>query len=192
MSVTSINIVTPAASASVSTANAKTHLVIEHSNDDALIDSYVLAAQQEVETYTNRIFISTVIDFYLSNFPVNGIVLPYSPVAAISSIKYYDSDNIQQTWDSSNYHYNIYEEPCKIRYVNSFPGTYKYRSDAVVVRCTVGYINAEAVPASLILAVKLLMADKYENRTDVPREMFTAWMRMAYPSRVWHNPLENG
>ena len=188
---TSVAIYTAAASASVSTANAKAHLKVEHSNDDTLIDGYVKAAEGEVESYTNRTMISTVYDYYLSAFPKNGIVLPFSPVSAVTSIKYYDSSNVEQTLASSNYYYNIYEEPCVIRYVDSAPSTYEDRSNAVVVRFTAGYAAAANIPAPLVQAIKLLMADLYENRTDVPREAFTAWMRCAYPLRVYHEPEEN-
>jgi uncharacterized phiE125 gp8 family phage protein len=187
----STNIYAAAGSSSVTTANAKAHLKVEHSADDTLIDGYVLAAQSEVETFTNRVLISTTFDLYLTDFPKNGIVLPFSPVSAITSIKYYDGSNVQQTWAASNYHYNIYEEPCVIRYVDSAPDVYEDRSDAVIIRFTAGYANAAAIPAPLVQAVKLLMADLYENRTDVPREAFTAWMRRAYPYRIFHEPEEN-
>lgn len=187
----SINITSAAASSSVTTANAKVHLKVEHSADDTYIDGLVTAAEREVETYTNRIMIATTLDFFLSDFPVNGIVLPFSPVTAITSIKYYDSSNVLQTWAATNYHYNIYEEPTVIRYVDSAPDVYEDRSDAVQIRITVGYANAAAIPAPLIQAIKLLMADLYENRTDVPREAFTSWMRRAYPYRVFHSPEEN-
>jgi uncharacterized phiE125 gp8 family phage protein len=128
---------------------------------------------------------------YLTSFPENGIVLPFSPVTAITSVKYYDTSNSLQTWAATNYHYNLYEEPCVIRYVDSAPSTYTDRSDAVVIRFTAGYADAAAVPAPLIQAIKLLLADLYENRTDVPREMFTAWMRRAYPYKIFHEPEEN-
>lgn len=187
----STNIYTAAAAASVSTVNAKAHLKVEHSNDDTLIDGYVTAAEREVEAYTNRTMISTVYDLYLTDFPVNGIVLPFSPVTAIASIKYYDTNNVQQTWASTNYHYNIYEEPTVIRYVDTAPDVYEDRSDAVVIRFTAGYANAAAIPAPLVQAIKLLMADLYENRVDVPREAFTAWQRRSYPYRVFHEPHEN-
>lgn len=187
----STNIYTAAASASVSTANAKAHLRVEHSDDDTLIDAYVQAAEKEVEGYTNRTLISTVYDLYLTDFPANGIVLPFSPVTAIASIKYYNGSNVETTWDTANYHYNIYEEPCIIRYTDSTPDVYEDRSNAVVVRFTAGYANAAAIPAPLVQAVKLLVGDLYENRTDVPREAFTAWMRRSYQYRVWHEPEEN-
>lgn len=187
----SLSIYTAAGSASVSTANAKAHLKVEHSNDDTLIDGYVQAAEKEVEAFTNRTIISTVYDFTLTEFPANGIVLPVSPVSAIASIKYYDASNTLQTWASSNYHYNVNEEPCIIRYVDSVPDTYEDRSDAVVVRFTAGYANAAAIPAPLVQAIKLKLGDYYENRIDAPREMFSAWMRLAYPYRVWHEPFEN-
>jgi len=137
--------------------------------------------------------ISTIFDLYLTDFPANGIVLPFSPVSAITSIKYYDTANVQQTWATANYHYNIYEEPCVIRYTSSKPAVYSGRSNSVVVNFTAGYANAAAIPAPLIQAIKLLLSDSYENRVDGNEngaKIRTSQMIM-YPHRVFHNPLEN-
>ena len=191
MNYQSVNKTAAAASLSVSTADAKSHLKVEHSADDTLIEAYVAAAQDEVESYTNRVLISSTFVMYLKEFPKYGIVLPFSPVVSITHIKYYDGSNILQTWATSNYHYNIYEEPCVIRYTDSAPDVYEDRSDTVQITFVAGYANAAAVPAPLIQATKLLLADLYENRTDVPREAFTSWMRRAYPYRVFHQPQEN-
>lgn len=188
----STNITTAAATASVSTANAKSHLKVEHSDDDTYIDGLVTAATQEVENITSRTMISTTYDMYLTEFPKDGIVLPFSPVSSITSVKYYNGSNVETTWDSSNYHYNIYEQPCVIRYVDDYPDTYEDRSDAVVVRFVAGYANAAAIPAQLIQAIKMIIGEYYETRSDVPRDaVMTAVKRLTWPHIVHHSPNEN-
>ena len=183
---------TAASTASVSTADAKSHLKVEHTTDDTLIGNLVYAAEKVIEADTKRKLISTTYDFYLTDWPVDGIVLPVSPVTSITSVKYYDTDNAQQTWASANYHYNLYEEPTVIRYVDTPPDSYEDRSDAIVVRFVAGYADAAAVPEGLVSAVLLKVGDLYENRVDAPRESTnTAWMHCAAPYKVFHNPEEN-
>lgn len=188
----STNVATAAAAVSVSTADAKSHLKVEHSDDDTYIDSLVLSAEAQTEALTSRKMITQTVDLYLTDFPMHEITLPFSPVTSISYIKYYDGTNTQQTWAASNYNYNIYEEPTVIRYNDSAPDTYEDRSDAVNVRFVVGYANAAAIPAALISAIKLKLADLYENRMEAPRDIArTSWINCARPYMVYHNPEEN-
>ena len=190
---TSIKLITAATSNAVTTAEAKTHLKVDYSDatENTFIDSLIVAAQRQVEAYTNRVLSDTTYELNLSAFPNGGIVLPFSKLKTLTSIKYYDSDNNQQTWANTNYFYEINETPPVIRYVDSPPDAYSYRVDAVTVQFVVGYTSPEIIPAGLEAAIKLLLTDLYENRSDVPREKFTAWKSLAYPYRIWHSTTEN-
>jgi len=161
--------------------------------DQTYLATLLETAQRHVERYTNRVFNDTVYYFYLSDFPKGGIVLPFSPVKSIASIKYYDADNQEQTWDSGNYFFNRSQEPTKIYYDSGVdgPGTYEDRFDAVTVEFTVGYTSPEEAPAGCQSAVYMLLSDMYENRVDQPRERFTTWKMLAYPHRVFHSTTEN-
>jgi len=186
-----LKVKTAAATAAVSTADAKLHLRVTNTEDNTYIDNLVLAATQKVEAFTNRNIIRATFNLYLTGFPKNGIVLPLSPVSSITSIKYYDSDNSLQTYSSASWFYSIYEEPVKVDYIDTPAEAYQYRYDAVDVEFVCGYATAADVPESLISAILLLVGDMYENRVDYPRERFTAWQSLAYPYRVWHSTTEN-
>lgn len=191
---TAVSTKTAATSNIVTTSEAKYHLKVDYGDatDNTYIDTLCEAAQRTVEAYTNRCFSDTTFYFYLSRFPVGGIVLPFSPVKSITAITYYDEDNSLQTLSSDDYFYNIYDEPCVIGYVGgSYPAVYEYRTDAIRVEFVCGYTSPDEIPPACEHAVKVLLTDMYENRTDVPRERFTIWKQLAYPSKVFHAPTEN-
>jgi uncharacterized phiE125 gp8 family phage protein len=177
-----IKTTTAATTNAVTAAEAKSQCRVDHSNDDTYIGVLITAAQNLVEAYTNRRLIQGTFVLLLEEFPKEGIYLPYSPVTSVDSIKYYDAANTQQTWSSSEYYYNIYEEPCLIRYVDGdYPDVYDYRSHPIEVTFKTGYTTPDVVPPALKQAILILVADMYENRLDTPRERFTAWRLLCSP-----------
>ena len=190
---TSIKLITAATSNAVTTAEANywPKVDVSDATDNAFMDTLVVSAQRQVEAYTNRVLNDTVYEFNLSAFPAGGIVLPFSKLKVLTSIKYYDTSNNIQTWADTNYFYDLNETPPVVRYVDSSPDTYNYRVDAVTVKFTVGFTSPEVIPEGLKVAIKYLMTDIYENRVDMPREKFTAWKSIAYPFRIWHSTSDN-
>ena len=174
----------------VSLNEARLHLKVDSTDDNDLIDDLIDAAQETVEAYTNRKLSSETWYLYLDQFPGGDIVLPFSPVTSVASVKYYDQDNSEQTYTvNTDYYTDIKSEPARIRYVNGWDGVYD-KPDAVTVEYVTGYTSS-TIPLSLKQAMLLLVADMYDNRVDMPREKFTTWKALCYPYRVWHNYSEN-
>ncbi len=190
---TSLHTKTAATANLLTTAQAKTHLreEVTDATNDAYIDTLVAAAQQAVEEYTNRKLTAATFYFYLSDFPNDGIVLPFSPVASITSITYYDSANSLQTLAASSYFYNVYDEPCVIKPTDSWPEAYDDRNNAVIVEFLTGYTSPDVCPDALKHAVKLLVGDMYNNRNNTLKERSEMWHLLAAPYRVYHSTLEN-
>lgn len=161
-------VVTPASTYPVSLTEAKSHLKVDTNADDTLITNLIIAATQISEEYTNRFFIETVVNQTSTSF--NGLnELFKSKVRSVTHIKYYDSDNTQQTWASSNYVVNNEFEPCQINLVvgESLPSIAQ-RVDAVECRYTVGYGSAASdVPDVIKQAILLTLGNWYENRMSV-------------------------
>jgi len=190
---TAIQTITPGAQA-ITTADGKQHIHLEYDTaaDNTEVDNMIQAATRQIEAFTNRICMLTVFDLHLTGFPSGGIVLPYSPVTAITTVKYYTDATTQATWAAGNYYYSLYENPVRIRYVgDTYPTAYGYRNDAVTVRFTAGYTNADAVPKSIRQAILLMLGDLYTNRSDAVREKFTLWQMACYGDRVIHDLTEN-
>lgn len=191
---TSLQTKTAATANLLTTAQGLTHLREESdgSTNDAYVDLLIEAAQQKVEEYTNRKLTEATFYFYLTDFPADGIVLPFSPIKSITSVKYYDPDNAQQTLvNNTDYFYHIYEEPCVIRPVDSWPDVYEDRFDAIVVEFVTGYTSPDECPEALKTSIKILLTDLYENRGDMIKERYTTWRLLADHYRVYHSTTEN-
>ena len=152
----------------ITTADAKTFLRVDVSDDDTLIDNLVQAATESAQEYTNRFFIDTIVDEYATTF-TDLKYLYKSPVSSITHIKYYDSSNVQQTLASSVYSLIPAIEPSQIglKVDQSYP-TVAGREDAIECRYTVGYgSTAASVPQAIIQAVYLTIGHWYQNRETV-------------------------
>jgi len=198
MITTAIQIVTPATQA-ITTADGKQQLRVDYAAaaDNTEIDNMIQAATSQVEAFTGRVCMPTVIDFYLTGFPRGGIVLPFSPITVITSIKYYSDAVTQVTWDAANYYYSLYEEPCRINYLNgTAPSVYQYRNDAVTVRCTCGYADVASVPKTIRQAILMQIGEMYQFRNDGNENVamgikFRTSQAMLYPYRIIHDIHEN-
>ena len=159
---------TASTTAVISTADAKAYLKVDISDDDTLIDNLVSSATESAQEYTNRFFTNTTLIQYGTTFTDLGNLLK-SPVSSITHIKYYDSDNSQQTLASSVYSLIPAIEPSVISLkVNQSYPSIADRTDAVECKYVVGYGSASTdVPNAIIEAIYLTIAHWYQNREAV-------------------------
>lgn len=160
-----INQTSAPAAEPLSTAEAKSHLKITHSDDDTLIDSYVKAARLWAENYMHRQLITATWALTLDEFP-DVIELPYPPLASVTSIVYTDSDGDPQTLSSSVYTVDTVSAPGRVylAYGQSWPSVRSIRH-AVTVTYTAGYgASGSSVPENIRAALRILVAHYYEAR----------------------------
>ena len=152
----------------ISTADARQFLKVDITDDDDVINSLVKAATESAQEYTNRFFLSTTLEQYGTTF-ADIRNLFKSPVSEITLVKYYDTDNVQQTLSSSVYQVTPAIEPSTLmlKVDQSYPDVAD-REDAVLVKYTVGYGTATTdVPFAIIQAVYLTIGHWYQNRQEV-------------------------
>ena len=172
----------------LSTADAKTHLRVDHSEEDGLIDDYVEAARRQVELFTRRALVNTTFTLKLDAFPVE-IRTPRSPLSSVTSITHIDCDGNSQTVASSVYDVDTDTEPGRIflKFDQSWPDT-RTINNAVTVTFVAGFGSAaSSVPESLRSAVRLLAAHYYEQREPVVVGTTTAKIPMSVESLLWMN-----
>lgn len=154
----------------LATADLKAQMRVDHSDDDALIDSYALAARQLVELQTNRSLINSTWELCLDCFPSDGVIrLPRAKVSAVSKIEYVNTDGTTVELATTEYRKDLRSEPARItpEYSKLWPVT-RSVTNAVIVTFTAGYGAAgTAVPGPLLQAMKLLVASWYKNRETV-------------------------
>jgi len=132
------------------------------------LNSLIQAAREKVETDTGRAIISQTWDYTFDLFPygLEPIYLPKSPVSSVTSLKYYDTSNVQQTLATTVYKTFLDREPAEIRlkYQQQWPFLYGEQG-VITVRFVCGYgAAATAVPESLKAAMLLLIGTWFENR----------------------------
>jgi len=174
----------------VATDTLMEHIRFTPSDDRLLLQRFVSAARQWVEAYTGR---SLATQTWQASMPslTSPIWLPMAaPLASVTHVKYYDTDNVQQTWASSNYLTPAFHEPAMMEWsaTATLPSVYD-RSDAVQLEYVAGYAQDEC-PESLQMAVLMLAAHFFENReavlvSAISKEVEFAVTALAAPYRVW-------
>jgi len=109
-------------------------------SESALINAYISAVTDKAENYTRRALITQTWEITLDRFPLcRGIALPLSPVQSITSIKYIDTNGVEQTVDPTAYVLTA-GDPAEVYPVYGlyWPST-RTQPDAVTIRYVCGY-----------------------------------------------------
>jgi uncharacterized phiE125 gp8 family phage protein len=160
-------LVTGPSSEPITLAEAKLYLRVDDSTEDALITSIITAARRKFENDTYHYLLPQTWELYLNQNEINAepISLNKSDITAISNVKYYDQSNTQQTLSTNDYQTAIQGRPYSIQ-LTTVPQVYN-RLEAMVIRFTLGYTNAAAVPEDIKIAIKTLIGTLYENRQTI-------------------------
>lgn len=148
----------------VSTAEAKTHLRIDHTDEDTYIGTLVTTARLSLEAMTRRAFVTQTRVARYDSFPA---VFEHhrSPLQSVSSIAYIDTAGASQTLSASLYSVDTYTEPGRVipAYGESWPST-RIVMNAVTETYIAGYGAAAAVPENVKHCIKRLLSHWYEFR----------------------------
>jgi len=166
----SLSTVTEATLNAVELCDAKSHLNVDHNDDDVEITRIVKAATAWVEARIGRHLARTVLMVKYWGFPAT-ICLVDGPVKEVISITYLDVDQVEQTLAADQYNLDAYNRIIYRAYGVSWPSTL-YDWNAVRVTYAVGYYDEtsspvfgnESIPEDLRAGVLLAVGDMYENR----------------------------
>lgn len=164
-----LELVTPATTAPVTLAEAKLFARVDDSTEDALMTEIVSAATKHVEEFTGRQLVTATWKLYLDDFPDADVIqLPKSPLQSVTSVKYLDENNVEQTLSSSYYQVLTKDDPGAIELLPSYswPSTYGIGGQ-VRIQYVAGYGAATYVPEGLKLAVKMIAAHWFGLGRDV-------------------------
>lgn len=164
-----LELVTAPTNEPVSVGQLKDHSRIDWSVEDALIDGYVAAARLQIEDELKRALITQTWDLYLDGWSSFPLVFPLGNLQSVTSIKYYDEDDSEATYSSSNYQVST-GDPGRVTLKTSstLPSTTLRPMDGVIIRFVCGYGDAASdVPAPIRAAIQLRAATLYENRESL-------------------------
>lgn len=179
------SLITPAASRPVTTEAARKACRVDHTDDDGEIETYIDVAVSWLQPPTGwlgRSLLECTLRLDLPGWPHCVIELPAGPVRAITSVKYFDDDNVEQLLDSGDYFLDgdalVWSEAfCEASLYN--------RPGAVRITYTAGYADGDALPAALKQGVLLLVAHLYEHRGDVSEELPASVQALLMPYKRW-------
>ena len=96
--------ITPPAVEPITLAELKTVLLIDTTEHDTRLTNLIVACRQQLEKYIHRALITQTLemryDYCDILFP---LTLWQAPIQSVTSIKLYDTDNAETTWDAANY-----------------------------------------------------------------------------------------
>lgn len=161
----------------ITLTEAKDHLRIFDTSWDDQITMYLKIANEQLFSEANVMAGDAVIEGYTDS--LDDLYLYFGEVASVTSIKYYDSSNVQQTMVAGT-DYVLYNDtyPVKIEFLTS-PALYD-RPDAVEVILQMGYTTTpEAVKGALLLMVKDLFDVADSNYKEMDGTRFSKNTKLA-------------
>ena len=159
-----LTIITDVAAEPVTLTEAKEHLGVSGSDDDSYIPALITAARHRAELYTQRYIEAQTWDYTLDKFPSREFELPINPITSITSVKYFDSDQVEQTLSSANYELDSTSTVARLRPISSenWPATYD-QYNAVTIRIVGGYATT---PLAISQAILMIIGTLYNDRED--------------------------
>lgn len=149
----------------------KEHLRIDATNtsEDPFIDSLILMATEYFQSRSWRQLITATFTQYFDDFPPNHFELDKPPLQSITTIKYQDINNVQQTLAISVFEVDTFSEVGRVVLADgeSFPEVFD-TINAVQVEYKAGFGDTrDNVPDLIKSTIKLIVAHFYENRDMV-------------------------
>lgn len=180
-----IKTITAAQNEPIDKTEAKLHMAIDDTTFDDLIEEYIKAARQYVEAETHRQLVTATYELIADRFAGsnNRIYLPFGQLQSVTSVKYIDTDGVEQTLDSSKYKVSDSREPGFIEpaYSESWP-TARLEADAVRIRFVCGYGAPNTVPGEVKHVLLMLVAHFFEHREAVAMNASAQVVPMGVPT----------
>ncbi|WP_194164535.1 head-tail connector protein [Microvirga thermotolerans] len=148
-------------------AEMKAYLRVDDDAEDGLIGGLVKAARLMVEASARRILVAQRWRLMLHRWPQGGaVLLPVSPLLAVEGVRVYDASGVSESLSPGDYESDALGDPPRILF-RRMPQPGKVHN-GIAIDLRVGYGETpDDVPATLRLAVKILVARWFESRGDV-------------------------
>jgi uncharacterized phiE125 gp8 family phage protein len=168
----------------ITLAEVKAHVRVDHSDDDAMLQTMIDAAVSYVDGYSGvlgRCMIEQTWELYYDAFPCGDLLIPLGKLISVTSVEYVDPvTELYVSWDAANYEIDNVSLDGWVIPVNGWP-IIMDTSNAVRVTFKAGYgATAADVPAAIRQAMMLLIGHWYYNRESVVLGHIVADLPMAF------------
>ena len=183
-------LITPPALEPLTLAEAKAHLRLDASDEDALVNSLITVARQMVEAHTGRALIAQGWRIVLDAWPndntlalppgpfisfgagpnPNTFVLPLGPFISLDAIRVYDAFNVATPLAAGTWYVDAQPGRARLQFTTAPPQPGRAIA-GIEIDVTVGYGPAAGnVPEALRLVMRMLVARWFETRGDAPAD----------------------
>jgi uncharacterized phiE125 gp8 family phage protein len=183
----SLQLITPPAIEPVTLADAKAHLKVDVTDDDALITRLISAARARAEWHTGRGFITQSWRLWRDCWPECGVIeIPLPPLQSVTSVTTYALDDSATVLDPAAYQTDAASSPARLTLkANVLPPINTRAMNAIAIEFTAGYSDdASDVPAPIVEAILEIIAFLYENRGEAPAELPLDALALLAPYRL--------
>ena len=173
-----LTLTTPAAQPALAIEDARAHLRTA-SSEDPYLEGLIAVATAWVEAWLGRALVNRTYTYKLDAFPgqlgyddaprcdsLYELMLPYPPLASVTSVAYKDFANATQTLSTSVYEVDGAPTPGRLRLKvgQDWPGVLDHPLSVTIVYVA-GYGASDAlVPTGIRHALRLLVGHLYEHR----------------------------
>lgn len=194
-----LSVTTEATVDPVSSQEMRDFARLDDSIDTNFLNSFVKAATILCEEYTNRSFINRTLRLHLDGVAEidttlsdgfhegpyqlyfnNYLELPKPPLVSVSSIKYFDEDDTENTWATSNYHVDAESAPARIvlKDGGAWPTSLR-KVNGIQVNYVSGYGDSRSnVPETIRVAIMQTALNMYEHRGEDEKQGFGTGIKL--------------
>ncbi len=154
----------------ITLAEAKAHLRIDSTADDALIQSLIVTSRLHIEAALGLALITQSWSWFLDRWPkALRVALPLRPVQAVTSVRHWRVDATSETLNPALFFLDGHAMPARLAWLGTAPPAEpERRVNGIEIAFTSGFgATAESVPSTIRHALLLLVAHWYENREPV-------------------------
>ena len=146
------------------------HLNFDGTADRAILQTYLSAAIGYVQRVGQVQLMTATYKLYLDRFH-NVMMLPRPPCASVTSVKYLDTDGVEQTLSSSYYLLNNVSKTnpatLTLAYNYQWPSVRNAQYNSVTIEYVAGYTNADSVPEDYKQVIRAKVGTMTEHREGV-------------------------
>ena len=185
----SIVVITPPASEPISLAEAKLFLRVDHSIEDDLVATLIIAAREAVEASCGRALIKRRVRESLDIWrqdAVGGAVLGLGPVMHVEAVRLLADNGSQSVIDPERYRLEGGRDRPRLVFESGVPATLR-TVGAIEIEYDAGFAEvASDLPVALRLATLQIVSTLYETRLgeSAMPETARALIRQFAPARL--------
>lgn len=171
-----LSIIQPPGAEPVTLEDVKTHLRIDHDQDDTFVAGLIAAARQICEAHTRRALITRTYALFLDVWPrdTRTLSLPNPPLIDVTLINTYDTNNVGTVFDDSRYFVDTSGMTGRVVMTDTAPSASR-DVNGIEIRYRAGYgATPAAIPPALRQGLRQLIAHLYENRGDTSTQALYA------------------